>query len=634
MCGIAGLLAPDGERADPDAVRRMSDALAHRGPDGSGLHRDGPCVLGHRRLAIIDLSDAARQPMLNEDGHVAIAVVGEIYNHLELRRGLEGRGHVFRSRSDIEVVAHLWEEHGEATPALLRGMFAIAVWDRARGELMLARDRYGEKSIYWTFGGRGLAFASELPALLELGGVGRELDLAALDAYLALQYVPHPHTIFQGIHKLPPGHLMVVRPGQEPVTRPYATIDHAPRHAGIDAREAAREVRRVVEDAVRVRLMSDVPLGAFLSGGVDSSIVVACMARASSTPVKTFSIGVGDDPELPYARLVAERYRTEHHEELVTPDTVGMLPEIVRSHGEPFADPSAVPTRVLAQMTRKHVTVALSGDGADEAFGGYRRYVWAHVADALRRLPRLARAGAAELLARIPGRRARWLREYGHHLGTDAAARYLRFVCHFSAAEKSALYSADLRERFHRDATAERFAQLLAGSAAPDPLGKLLELDVRTYLPDDILVKVDIASMAHGLEVRAPFVDRHVLELAAGLPSELKVRGLTGKVLLKRAFADAVPAPILRRAKRGFSLPLARWLSGELYGFAREVLLSRAARGRGLFVPRAVEELLERHRRGEDHGDRIWNLLVLELWHREVFDRPARAAAVIAAPRL
>jgi asparagine synthase (glutamine-hydrolysing) len=626
MCGIVGQLAPDSERADPEAVRRMSDAIAHRGPDGEGLYRDGPCVLGHRRLAIIDLSDAARQPMLNEDGSVAISVVGEIYNHVELRRELEAKGHRFRSRSDIEVVAHLYEEYGDRMPGMLRGMFAIAVWDHKRGELLLARDRYGEKSIYWTFGRHGLAFASEIPALLELEGVGTERDLAALDAYLALQYVPHPHTIFRDIKKLPPGHLMVVRPGQEPVPRSYMTVDHSPRYAGIDEVEACREVRRVVEDAVRVRLMSDVPLGAFLSGGVDSSIVVACMARASSKPVKTFSIGIGDNPELPYARLVAERYKTDHHEEIVTPDTVAMLPAIVKSYGEPFADPSAVPTRVLSQMTRKYVTVALSGDAADEAFGGYKRYVWAHVADAIRRLPGPARRGVASLLTRTPSGPARWLREYGHHLNTDAASRYLRFICHFSADEKSAIYSADLRARFQRDATAERFAEILARSHAPDALGKLLELDVRTYLPDDILVKVDIASMAHSLEVRAPFVDHHVMEIAAGLPTHLKVRGLTGKVLLKRAFADLLPAAIVKRKKRGFSLPLARWFSRDLYGFARDVLLSQAARERGLFAPRGIENLLDDHRRGEDHGDRIWNLLVLELWHREVFDRRARPA--------
>ena len=621
MCGLAGLLAPDGEPGDQAAARRMTDALAHRGPDGDGFYADGPCVLGHRRLAIIDLSDAGRQPMANEDGSVVISVVGEIYNHVELRKDLESKGHRFRSKTDIEVIAHLWEEYGESTPAKLRGMFAIALWDRTKRVLMLARDRYGEKSIYYAQGRHGLAWASEIPALLELDGVGRDIDLAALDSYLALQYVPNPSTIFADIKKLPPGHMIVMRAGGDPVPRPYATIDHSARYAGIDATEAAREVRRVVEDAVTVRLMSDVPLGAFLSGGVDSSIVVACMARASSSPVKTFSIGIGDKTELPYARMVAERYKTDHHEEHVKPDTMHLLPAIVRSHGEPFADPSAVPTRVLAEMTKKHVTVALSGDASDEAFGGYKRYVWAHLAHLVHRLPSPARAGLTRLLEVVPTGPGRWVRVYGRHRRADESTRYLRFISHFSADEKASIYTPELRARFARDATAERFAAVLARSAAPDALGRLFELDVRTYLPDDILVKVDIASMAHSLEVRAPFVDHHVMELAAGLPTALKIQGLTGKVLLKRAFADLVPEPILRRSKRGFSLPLARWFSTELYGFARDVLLSKAARERGLFVPAAIDDLLARHKRGEDHGDRIWNLLVLELWYREVFDR-------------
>lgn len=632
MCGIAGLLAHDDGGADSALVRRMTDVLAHRGPDGEGIHRDGPCVLGHRRLAIVDLSPAGAQPMPNEDGSVVISVVGEIYNHAELRAQLEAKGHRFRSKTDIEVIAHLWEEHRERLPGMLRGMFALAVWDRRTHEVLLARDRYGEKSLYWTFGRHGLAWASELPALLELPDVGRDIDLAALDAYLALQYVPHPSTIFSDIHKLPPGHLILARPGHEPVARPYITVDHSPRYAGIDEHEAEREVRRLVEDAVKVRLMSDVPLGAFLSGGIDSSIVVACMARATSAPVKTFSIGIGETTELPFARMVAQRYRTEHHEEHVRPDAIRMLPAIVRGHGEPFADPSAVPTRALAEMTRKHVTVALSGDAGDETFGGYKRYIWAHVAHAVQRLPRFARERIAGLLGHVPTGPGRWVREYGRHLRTDEATRYLRFISHFSADEKSELYTHDLRARFARDHTAERFAGILARSAAGDSLGRLMELDVRTYLPDDILVKVDIASMAHSLEVRAPFVDHHVMELAAGLPSSLKIKGLTGKVLLKRAFADLVPEPILERSKRGFSLPLARWFSGELYGFARETLLSQAARERGLFEPRAVEQLLARHQRGEDHGDRIWNLLVLELWYREVFDRRGtRVAAAVAS---
>lgn len=623
MCGIAGHLALDGEPADLDAVRRMNVAHAHRGPDGTGLWHDGPAALGHRRLSIIDLREQALQPMTNEDGTVAIVVNGEIYNHEELRAQLRAKGHTFKSRSDSEVVAHLWEEEGARTPELLRGMFSLVVYDTRSRELLLARDRHGEKPMLWSFGPHGLLFASELQALMSTGLVTPELDLGALDAYLALQYVPTPSTIFAGVHKLPPGHLVLVKPGEVPVPRPYATIDHAPRLAGIDANDAAREVRRVVEDAVKVRLMSDVPLGAFLSGGIDSSIVVACMARSSSRPVKTFSIGFAEkgQSELPYARMLADRYQTEHHEEIVRPDTIALLPKIVRHHGEPFGDPSSVPTWVLSEMTRKHVTVALSGDAGDEAFGGYKRYVWAHVAHTLARLPAPARRGVAAILQAAPGPQVRWLREYGRHLHTDEARRYLRFICHFSAEEKGEIYTSDLRARFASDATAERFAQILAASRGGDRLSRLMELDVRTYLPDDILVKVDIASMAHSLEVRAPFVDHHVMEVAAALPAAQKVRAVTGKVLLKQAFADLIPPAIVKRSKKGFSLPLQRWFQDDLLGFTRETLLSRRSRERGLFEPRAIERLIDRHTRGEDHGDRLWNLLVLELWHVEVWDR-------------
>jgi asparagine synthase (glutamine-hydrolysing) len=375
--------------------------------------------------------------------------------------------------------------------------------------------------------------------------------------------------------------------------------------------------------------MSDVPLGAFLSGGVDSSIVVACMARALGR-VQTFSVGFTEggrlDNELPFARLVAERYGTDHHELIVEPDMVGLLPSIVRHHGEPFGDTSAVPTRYLCEMTRRHVKVALSGDAGDEAFGGYRRYVWAHVAELLGRLPPPLLGAVARALQRLPGRKARWVREYGARLTADEASRYLRFVCHFSASEKGALYTPELARRFAQDATAQSFAAHLGASQATDTVGRLQNLDVETYLPDDILAKVDVASMTHSLEARAPFCDHHVVELGAALPGALKLRAGKGKHIFKRAFADLVPAEILERRKKGFALPTGPWLAGRLHGFARDLLLSERARSRGLFRPEAVEDLLDRHRAGEDHGERLWNLIVLETWQRELVD--GRAAFV------
>ncbi|MFH0900912.1 MAG: asparagine synthase (glutamine-hydrolyzing) [Pseudomonadota bacterium] len=649
MCGIAGLLAPQPDaRPRPGAIDLLTSAMVHRGPDGAGSYEDGPIALGHRRLAIIDLSENGRQPMFNEDGGVVIVVNGEIYNHRELRRDLEARGHLFRSQSDSEIIAHLFEEEGARLPELLRGMFAFAVWDRRRQHLLLARDRYGEKPLYWTSGPHGLAFASEIAALLAYEELPATLDLASLDAYLALQYVPSPRTIFREIHKLPPGHLLEIECGGSPVVRPYYRTDYTPAPCLPEA-EVLKQVRETVEESVRLRLMSDVPLGAFLSGGVDSSIVVACMAQASSQRVKTFSIGFPNagDSELEYARLVARRWNTEHHEQIVSPDMVGVLPAIARHHGEPFGDPSAVPTYYLSQMTRRHVTVVLSGDAGDEAFGGYRRYVWAHVAHQIRRLPAPFVGMAARLLGLVPGGEARWLREYGRHLVVDEAARYLRFICHFSTAEKAALYAPELAACLAKhgdsdghgvkgstgardeDQTVLRFAEILAASHAGDALGRLMDLDLHTYLPDDILTKVDIASMAHSLESRAPLVDHHVLGMAAGLPSNLKIRRLKGKLILKRAFADLIPKPILTRSKKGFSLPLARWFRGDLGKVAREALTDSRARARGLFRPEAVASLLDRHQAGESHGERLWNLLVLETWFRELVDGRASFAAEI-----
>ena len=636
MCGIAGALATRPEASPPaGAVELFAAAMVHRGPDGFGFWQRGPMALGHRRLSIIDLSDAGLQPMTNEDGQIAIVVNGEIYNHAELRADLEAKGHRFASGSDSEVVAHLYEEVGARLPELLRGMFAFAVWDARRATLLLGRDRFGEKPLYYCERPDGFVFASELGALVADERTPAAPSLAALDAYLALQYVPSPDTIYEAVKKLPPGHTLEIACGGRPVLRRYYQASFRPTLAGAGEEEAARRVRDTVEEAVRSRLMSDVPLGAFLSGGVDSSIVVGCMARATGRPVKTFSVGFAEggrvDDELPFARLAAERFRTDHHELVVDPDMVGLLPSIVRHHGEPFADTSAVPTRYLCEMTRRHVTVALSGDVGDEAFGGYRRYVWAHTADLIGRLPAPLRAAVAGALAAAPGRRARWVREYAARLGADEASRYLRFVCHFSAAEKADLYTPELRDRFARDATAEAFAARLGASAAADTVSRLQNLDVETYLPDDILTKVDVASMTHGLEARAPLCDHHVVELGASLPGRMKVARGKGKAIFKKAFADMVPAEILHRRKKGFALPTDRWLAGRLHGFARDTLLGPRARARGLFRPEAVEDLLDRHRAGESHGERIWNLIVLETWYREMIDGRATFAREVAA---
>ncbi|MBN2574845.1 MAG: asparagine synthase (glutamine-hydrolyzing) [Deltaproteobacteria bacterium] len=635
MCGIAGWLGRDAEaKADLAVVRRFAAALVHRGPDGGGFWTGGPMAMAHRRLSIIDLSQAAFQPMTNEDGSVVMLVNGEIYNYQELRRDLEGKGHRFRSRSDSEVVVHLYEEVGARVPELLRGMFALAIYDTRARRLLLARDRFGEKPLYYAQRSDGFVFASELGALLADPATAAEISPEALDTYLTLQYIPAPETIFKGICKLPAGSLLELDCGGEPRARPYYRLQYAPTLAGLDEAEAARRVRAAVEEAVAMRLMSDVPLGAFLSGGIDSSIVVACMARVSSQPVKTFSIGfVGTEfDELPYARQIARRYQTDHHELVVDPDMTALLPSIARHHGEPFGDTSSLPTRYLCEMTRREVTVALSGDGGDEAFGGYRRYRWAALARRLARAPGPLPWLTSALLAALPGAGAHAVRDFARRLRHDEAARYLGLLSHFNHEQRASLYGPALRAVVKTDRALDMLRAHLAAATAQDATNRLCELDTRTYLPDDIFAKVDIASMAHSLEARAPFVDHAVMELGAALPGPFKLRGRVGKYILKKAFADLVPAPIRKRKKKGFASPTHGWFAGPLLGYARELLLSPQARARGLFEPGAVEDLLERNRAGEDHGERLWNLAVLEQWHRELVDgRPAHVQRMATA---
>jgi asparagine synthase (glutamine-hydrolysing) len=619
-----------GGRPDERAVRRMNAAIEHRGPDSEGVWSRGRAALGFRRLAIIDLSPEANQPFTNEDGTIGAVVNGEIYNFVEVREDLRKRGHVFRSHSDCEVVVHLYEEYGAEGVARLTGMFAFAVWDSRAERLVLARDRAGEKPLFYrrTPDG-GLAFASEVGALVrafpELPVVP---NLDAIDEYLTLQYVPSPLTAYRGVHKLEAAHVAVLDRDGGFTSRRYWSKPTAVERVGSEE-DMAGELRDLLAKAVRRRLVADVPVGAFLSGGIDSSAVVALMATQSAQPIRTFSIGFPDasDSELLWARQVAERYHTVHEEAVVGPDIAHVLGQLAIHHGEPFGDSSAVATYCLAQMTKRHVTVALSGDGSDETFAGYTRYLTAqlgHVHDALPRRWRSAYRAGVRAIVRAAAPHALG---YVDHFDDGEAARYPYIMCQFTPEEKRALLEdrALARHAGAADATVARFEKILSESTRRSPLGRLIDLDWETYLVDDINVKVDIASMAHALEVRAPFLDTDVVELAARMPRRMLMR-LRGKRLLRRAVKDLVPAPILRRRKRGFGLPLRRWMKHDLAEMTRDLLLDRTARERGLFRPREVERLIGAMDQDWNAPDRVWTLLVLELWFREFVDGAAAAS--------
>jgi len=623
MCGIAGMLAAT-PKAKPDsgAVRRMCDAMVHRGPDDHGYWSEGPCALGHRRLSIIDLRPEGAQPMTNEDESVAVVVNGEIYNFQSLRRELEAKGHRFRSRSDSEVLVHLYEEEGLNFLDRLRGMFALALWDVPRRRLVLARDRFGKKPLFYHDGPEGLTFASELGALAASDHFEQRPDIDAIDAFLCLQYVPSPWTAFEGVRKLPPACRLVCENGRVGEPERYFELRFdQPTDRSLP--ELTECLHAQIEDAVRVRMVSDVPLGAFLSGGVDSSLIVAMMAKRSSNPVKTFAVGFTskDFSELPYARMVAERYGTDHHEIVVEPDMASVIPEFVRHYGEPFADTSALPTWYLCQYTRSGVTVALSGDGGDEAFCGYSRYFHSWTARRLRALPGPLPLALAKTLGRIPTPAARKVRDFGRRLMEPEHVRFLGLAAHIPHEDRLALYAPAMRARFAEDRVARRFGELYAASTASDPINRLLDLDIQTYLPDDILTKVDIASMAHSLEVRCPLVDQDLMVFAASLPGDMKLRGHRTKLILREVAKPLVPEKILKRPKRGFGLPIDRWMREDLAAMSRDILLDQTARERGIFEAAAVEALLGQHQRGEPRGDQIWALMVLELWYRTFIDR-------------
>ncbi len=623
MCGISGYLANDpAAAADVPAVRRMNRGLAHRGPDADGVWADGPAALGHRRLSIIDLSPEAHQPLLNEDGSIAIVVNGEIYNFAELREGLVAKGHTFRSKSDSEVIVHLYEEHGPACVEKLQGMFAFALYDSRQKRLLLARDRAGKKPLFYRLTKHGLAFASEVHALVEgFPGEAPEVDYGALDEYMTLQYIPAPRSAYRNVWKLPAAHYAVFTPGRLATPERYWKKPAAsPMTGSVD--DIATELRELMAKAVKRRLVSDVPLGAFLSGGIDSSTVVALMATQTSRPVKTFSIGFpdADYSEVKYARLVAERYHTDHHEMIVSPAMMDVVGETVRHHGEPFADSSSIATYYLSKMTKAHVTVALSGDAGDENFAGYRRYGTARLGHLYDALPEAAKPLYKKSLRGLANVFFPYVGRYADRFDAGEAARYVHLVGQFSDADKDALYRGPLRDA-RSEATVERFRAILGDSNGSSPMARLADLDWQTYMIDDILVKVDIASMSHALEVRCPFLDTEVVEFASRLPSHLLMR-FRGKYILRRAMKDLVPQRILYRTKRGFALPLERWMRHDLRDMIHDVLLGKKARERGLFETGYVQRLVDRLDSLNPPTDRIWTLLILELWFREFIDQP------------
>ncbi len=620
MCGIVGLVSNDTKPVDEDLLGRMCAAIRHRGPDDDGFYVNGPVGLGMRRLSIIDLK-SGRQPIHNQDRTAWIVFNGEIYNYRELRANLEKLGHNFYTNSDTEAIIHAYDQFGADCPKHLRGMFAFAIWDERNQELFLARDRVGKKPLLYAQWNGHLAFASEFSALLLHPQISREIDREALDQYLSFMCVPAPRTAYLAIRKLEPAHTLRWRRGEISINR-YWQPDFS-KKLKIDEAEAGERAVEILRDAVRVRLMSEVPLGAFLSGGIDSSAVVALMSQESSEPVKTFSIGFEeqDFSELHHARRVAEHVGADHHEFIVRPDALEVLPTLVKHYGEPYADSSAIPTYYVARETRKHVTVALNGDGGDEAFAGYERYAAMSLAEKYHRLPAVLRESVLEQMVGIiptsETRRSRFrdVKRFMQAASLPKVDRYLRWVTVFDAAAKQDLYSNE----FHRETSPSKAADLLApwlsranGSGIVDAA---LMADIMTYLPNDLLVKVDIATMAVSLEARSPFLDHHVIEFAASLPENLKLRGLTTKYLLKRMLKRLLPAENLKRRKMGFGVPLGHWFRGRLQSFLKETLLSEQALQRGLFKPEAVKRMVELHTRGErDYAHQLWTLLMLELW--------------------
>lgn len=635
MCGITGWANLDSRTPPPDDAREllhsMCERMVHRGPDSEGLMVSSGVALGMRRLAIIDLL-TGEQPTFNEDKSVAVILNGEIYNYRELRQDLEKRGHSFRSQSDTEVLPHLYEEYADEMVQHLNGMFAFALWDSRRRRLLLARDRFGEKPLYWCVFDNTLLFASEPKVLLAHPAVKSSLNLQALRQYLSFDYVPAPLTIYQGINKLPAAHTLTLEDGKIE-TRSYWRLSYKTKQPPPTEVEAAEQLRELLADSVRLRLVSDVPLGVLLSGGVDSSAIAALAVRASSEAVKTFSISFAESSfdESFYARAVAKFLGTDHHEERLSANlAANLVSEIGSWMDEPFSDPSLVPTYLLSRFTRKHVTVALGGDGGDELFAGYPMYRGHRWAENYSKVPQSLRTGVIEpLIGLLPVKTKNLSLDYKAKrfiAGTkyDRVARHHVWFGSFNPDEQEELLTAEVLR--NSDGDIYREARLMLEQCdSSDVVEQMQSLDTRLYLAEDILTKVDRASMAVSLEVRAPFLDPRVAEFAASLPANYKLRGRRTKYILKRAIEDLLPPFVIRRGKKGFGVPVAEWLKGKLRPLARDLLSPDRVRKAGVFNPEYVTRLQDEHERGvANHRKLLWTLLMFELWHESFIETPRR----------
>jgi asparagine synthase (glutamine-hydrolysing) len=629
MCGICGKIYFDrSKKVSRSLIEDMTGVLTHRGPDDRGIFIDGHIGLGHQRLSIIDLSPAGHQPMSNEDNSIWIVYNGEIYNFDELRRELESKGHLFRSKTDTEVIIHLYEEEGAGCVSRLRGMFAFAVWDSNKQQLFLARDRAGQKPLVYAVADGAFLFASEIKSLLKDPSVVPEVNCEALHHYLTYQYVPGPLTIYKGINKLLPAHTLVLR-GENIKIERYWKISYEKKIKLPGLNDYKKAFLDLFREAVSIRLRSDVPLGAFLSGGIDSSATVAQMSRLLNQPVKTFSIGFedADYDELKYAKKIAGLFHTDHTEFIVKPDALKILPKIVWHYDEPFADSSAIPTYYVSQLTRKHVTVALNGDGGDESFAGYERYVANLLASFYEKIPLFLREKIKKAVNLLPHREYRWsisrrLKRFINGISEEPARRYIQWLCYFNNEMKESLYTSSFKNIVASIDSVDILAAIYDKSDAASLLDKTLFADVMLYLPFDLLVKVDIASMANSLEARSPFLDHKLMEFAASLPVEYKLRGIKTKYILKKAFQNFLPDEILNRKKMGFGVPLQSWFCHELKSPAYEILLAKRSIERGYFKRDSVQKLIDDHvALRADNSYRIWALLFLELWHRMFIDR-------------